>query len=1466
MIEKKKTFEYFDELLEIHTTENSIQSKYSRLRILLEKVIKDLTRKESIQFSNLFSRLSFVCEKQYLPKNIHGLRISANKVLHDNYSPTLNEYETHFKYFSEFLSKALEISVPSEMVKLYPKTEFKTQFEKSNKTRIDKLRVEVNTINSDTLSCTSADSQLDEYITVKLENLKTFTSVTDFWKGAQLFLVNIEIDESENYFPKFVILEPDYLIDISSIAECSQDYGKTELFYLKSKFEAIPNTKHIRLGNFANLVIDELFAENKEGLTTFKTTIKKDFQSYPFEYTTCVDLDSKEKFQKYLTDAELHFQNIKRVVENDFKNQEISIEDSTLEPAFLCELYGIQGRLDILELSQTNKHQKIIELKSGGVPFPDDGISIKPNHKSQLYLYYQLIALLQKIDFHKVSSQIDGYILYSKIAQTNLRYDKPTLSQVQEILNLRNKIIINEYYLTLDDVTITKEIIAKITPDNLINGLNVNPNFRQNYIEPQINEVIKPIKQLDEIEENYFYSFISFIAKEQYLAKIGDSENPNQQGNGLANLWLNSFPEKEERFEILYDLNITENLIDENDKKITFSRTNKDNEFVNFRKGDICVLYPRNSDKDTVTSNQIFKCSITEITKNNIVVSFRYKQRNTKFFTEFDSENKKGFWALERDFMDSSFRAMYKNLYSFISHQVKFKRQLILTTEKPIEGNVVDYQNSDFSEEQNRIIKKAMSAKNYFLLNGPPGTGKTSIIIKELVRQLYKNENSNILLLAYTNRAVDEICEAVNNAIINFEDINDGVVNYGRTDRNFIRIGNELSCSQKHKHNLLSNISQNVSSRKDLKNLLNKHRVYISTVASMSSKMDIFKLKKFDTIIVDEASQILEPQIIGILPNCEKFILIGDHKQLPAIVLQSTDSSETKSKVLQDIGLNNRKNSLFERLYTFCENNDLEYAYDKLSYQGRMHKEIALFPSHSFYESKLKQAFDIPNLKPEIKEELKRQDIPLNFKSTTKNTLEDLLAKKRLIFFTSQKEENDKSFGKKNDSEARLVITIVQEIQKLFISNSKKFDNSKTIGIIAPFRNQIALIKQKLEEANIPNYDKITVDTVERYQGSQRDIIIISFAINNPYQLNGIVNTNDDGTVDRKLNVALTRAKEQLILIGNDSILSNNLIYYKLIEFVKSKGGYISETIQEVIDNKLKFEYFDTDETIDGKTYTPDIDFKIEFDKLIIDVLKGDKRTIEYPSLLLGESNDFIRNNVIEYGRTNFDEISMFAPNFTTIDKVNLYCFYNMRKHYFSSYSIFESYRAEFFNQEMEQTSGRVTFIDFGCGPLTSGLAFNQLFKNIDNYKLKYIGIDISNSMLTKAKEFSKTSLFNENSDFNFVKSIKSVSNEMLDEYFRLSNTVILNFSYLFANLSIEQTYELANDINKFVASFPLNKYIIVYQNPVRKFHNFSKFKQHLNNFDNLIARKSEAVSYNNQYQSNRYDKSEEFTYEIISN
>lgn len=1470
-----KAIDYFAELFEVHTDENiPIHLKYTQLRTLLEKITKDLTSTETLQFSNLFSRLSFVCDKFKVSRNIHSFRITANKVLHENIRPSNEEYQTHFKYLSEFISATTNFAVPEEVKNLYPKKEFRRAKSETTLTRLDKLRVEIIEKQDEYLICDTEENEGEDYIRVNINESdinSVFKSVDDFWIGAQLYLVNIEIDDKEIYHPKFIILEPDYLVDISAIAECFQDFGTTELNYIKSKFEELPNTKHILIGNFANLVIDELFGAQKPIEVQFNDVFNKHFKTYPFEHTSCQDIKQTDNFKAYWKDCEKHFDTIKRVVLNEFENYSISIETASLEPAFLCDLYGIQGRLDILELNPKKK-SKIVELKSGGVPFPDDGTSIKPNHKAQLYLYYQLVGVLNKLGFAEISEKTDGYILYSKVSENNLRYDKPTLKRVQEILELRNKIILNEYCFAQNNITNTQNLINSITPEALILK-PVAPAFKA-ILEKKINDFIFPMKSANEIEKSYFFSFVSFIAKEQYLAKLGNGQY--ESSNGLANLWLNSFNEKSEKFEILFDLEILDNKVDKDEKEIIFKRTNQANQFVNFRDGDICVLYPRANEKDNVTSNQVFKCSIKSITKNRVIVSFRYKQRNTKYFQNYST------WALERDFMDTSFTAMYRNIYSFLNAS-KDKRNLILTTEPPQNGSDFGFSKEYLSDEQNRVINNALTSKNYFLLNGPPGTGKTSIIVKELVRELYKNENCNILLLAYTNRAVDELCETVNNAIINFDDKNDGNVNYGRTDRNFVRIGGELSCSKEHQHNLLNNIIESEAirlenigekfSRESINSVLAKHRVFISTVASISGKTDIFNLKKFDIVIVDEASQILEPQIVGILPKCSKFILIGDHKQLPAIVLQDPESSKTNNELLESIGLLNRKNSLFERLYTYCEKNKFDFAYDKLTYQGRMHREVALFPNHSFYQSDLKEAFDIPNLPIKIKEDLKRQIQPLSLSSPTKNELTDLLARKRLVFFQS-KADKQNHFGKSNIQEADLVVRIVQAIKKLYAFNSKPFSEKKTIGIITPFRNQIALIKQKLEEANIPNFEDITVDTVERYQGSQRDIIIFSFAINNPFQLNGIVNLNDDGTVDRKLNVALTRAKEQLILIGNDSFLSNNLVYFKLIEFVKSKGGYVWDSITDVLNDNLQFHYFDSDETIEGKTYTPDDEFATVYDELVINKLKNDPRTLQamestqndWWQVLLGESNDFIRTNVIEFGRADFDfeQPSLFNQSFSKEDKVNLYCFYNMRKHYFSGVSIFDSYK-EFFEIELKQISGRTTFFDFGCGPLTSGIAFNQTFKHNNEFSMKYVGIDISNAMLNKATEFSKSILFKKNTEFVFLNSLKRLEENTLEEWFRVSNLVVLNFSYLFANLNTEQINDLVNDVNQLIKKYPFNKYVLIYQNPVHRHHNFTRFKNHLKGIDHSVVRKSETVSYKNSNQS-WYDKSETFTYEILSN
>ena len=113
-----------------------------------------------------------------------------------------------------------------------------------------------------------------------------------------------------------------------------------------------------------------------------------------------------------------------------------------------------------------------------------------------------------------------------------------------------------------------------------------------------------------------------------------------------------------------------------------------------------------------------------------------------------------------------------------------------------------------------------------------------------------------------------------------------------------------------------------------------------------------------------------------------------------------------------------------------------------------------------------------------------------------------------------------------------------------------------------PYRNQIAMIRKELEALNLPLLREVSIDTVERYQGSQRDVIVYSFTIHSLYQLDFLIANSfieDNHIIDRKLNVALTRAKKQLVLTGNPELLNHNTVFAQLINHVRQHGLFIDD-------------------------------------------------------------------------------------------------------------------------------------------------------------------------------------------------------------------------------------------------------------------------------------------------------------------
>ena len=158
---------------------------------------------------------------------------------------------------------------------------------------------------------------------------------------------------------------------------------------------------------------------------------------------------------------------------------------------------------------------------------------------------------------------------------------------------------------------------------------------------------------------------------------------------------------------------------------------------------------------------------------------------------------------------------------------------------------------------------------------------------------------------------------------------------------------------------------------------------------------------------------------------------------------------------------------------------------------------------------------------------------------------------------------------KANLTEARIVAKLLRRIHRFYGS---RFDTDKTVGVIVPYRNQIAMIRSEIERTGVPQLKQISIDTVERYQGSQRDVIIYSFTVSRPYQLDFLTSNcfkdTDGRTIDRKLNVAITRARKQLLLTGNAPLLSRNPIFKRLITF--------AATADLFDDNFLSVDYVNT--------------------------------------------------------------------------------------------------------------------------------------------------------------------------------------------------------------------------------------------------------------------------------------------------
>lgn len=1143
---------FYAQLEEACATATDIATRYAILRSVCRRVIDQSVLDCQIAFVGFFSKLDYCIKEFNIPFRVANLLHLSRKDLfpeHNRKSAlAAKDMEKLFPHNLKAVALLVYWLCGKQEIPESLKSHFPTADREKTWGKFDEraVRVVVERWDDNYIWATEEENNSTWQICYGQDN-KILTREGKFtWSylkqilrvGAQLNLVRVRRDErGEIYMPELIIVEPDYLINVTTIAGCFETYAESPFVSLVKKLAPAPNTLSIHLGNLAGQLLDETVHGQD---IPFEETFRHYTHDHVLGLIACHGL--KEGFLRFKDDAKVQKRNIEKLIGTDLP-QAIGNYDSrevVLEPSFFSEVLGIQGRLDFLY--EKDGDCVIIEQKAGkggyaSIYDPDVPVAREP-HMVQMLLYRALF----QYEFSKYATQLKHILLlYSKYTKGLLRapQNSDLLLRAFRIRNL----------MAWAEIMYAKEgmgIIKTLTPEKL-NMKKITGNLWQNYVRPQLADLLAPVGTASALELAYYLRFMRFIANEQLLSKMG---NKLKEDSGFASIWHDTLTDKKAAGNIYDELTISGYGSEDGPvSSVVLNFGNKETaDTVNFRTGDIVVLYPyKRGDIPNACTQTVIRATIEDIREKSVVLRLRNSQTDRKIFSRYHD----CLWAIEHDMYESSANALYAAMHSFLS-TTRRRRDLILAQRLPeidtsyeIKGNYPDF---------DTLTRRAKQARELFLIIGPPGTGKTSYGLVNLLKEELLEEGTSVLLLSYTNRAVDEICSK----LVEIKEKDPAF--------DFLRIGSDLSCSKEYRSYLLGNRTKGCG-RNEAMNTIKKTRVFCGTTAALNANMSLFSLKHFSLAIVDEASQILEPHLIGLFSALRdgkeaigRFVLVGDHKQLPAVVQQMPDESAVVEPMLREIHLTDCRHSLFERLLSLFRKDgayDERYVY-MLTRQGRMHRDIADFPSQAFYGGKL-------GIVP-----LEHQTLP-NLAANTGNGIDELITCHRIAFVASENPHSGTAV-KTNDIEARIIAATVHRI---WLLARNTFDTEKTIGVIVPYRNQISTVRNAIDRYGVPALHDITIDTVERYQGSQRDYIIYGFTIQRTYQLNFLTNNvfEEDGMViDRKLNVAMTRARLCLVMVGNPVLLSENYTFSRLMNYVRQKGGYIAVPCDDYCSGRFRVE------------------------------------------------------------------------------------------------------------------------------------------------------------------------------------------------------------------------------------------------------------------------------------------------------
>lgn len=1130
-----------------------IRIRYRQLAEIFRLAVDGKLQNSKTKFSGFFAKVDFLLTENRhkmpdvsLAASVNAFRIRARRVrpfrrtisdsattTSDKNPNTISDEELQQSVvhdtaaLSRFISLLYDVPVPAVLDKRFPY--IISQYHRPLYHHGDVMRVVINSWDDAYINATdSATGDACRIYYRKEDNpyaLSDRSYLTDILlRGEQLNLIQPRIEDGIIY-PAIIIFNPDFLIDVTSLAGCfSEQETATPYAYMLKKLAPAVSGEAIMLGNFAGQLLDE---EVHHIHRTYEQSLAE------FCARNAINLAVTPLSPYFRTKAELQRQHIRQALSEALTEASaVSFQrdgsHTILEPSFFCETLGLQARMDFIQKDMT----LMVEQKSGQASSKSslESPRVRPDHYVQALLYRAIFRYNYGVpykDFH-------SYMLYSRYPNSLLDIaSAPEL--LFKALRLRNQVAWLELLLTRGGF----RILDSLTPEHIYPG--ESGTIWERFTRPRLQQILDQIHQATPLEKDYYYRFLTFLENEQMLSKVG---NRTKEESGFASVWNSTLDERLSAGNIYCDMSLRPIRPIEGHAIETVSfgfSQEQTKDMSNFRKGDIVFFYaydPAIEGEPNATRHYVFRGSIIDIREDGVEVSLRNSQTRAEVF-----EGK--VWAMEHDFMESSYRALYQGLQLFLSARKERKDLLLLQRQPAVDTTLQlkgDYATAT-GNEFNELVLRVKQACDLFLIIGPPGTGKTSFGMVSVLKEQLLDEGTSVLLLSFTNRAVDEMCSKL---------VAEGI--------DFMRIGSELGCHESYRSHLLSQRSVACRNGEEIRQLIEHCRVFCGTTTALNSQAGLLTIKAFDLAIIDEASQILEPQIVGLLSqklartgehSIRKFVLIGDEKQLPAVVQQQPAESLVQEPDLQSIHLTDCRLSLFERLIRAYRQEGVNNAYSyMLTRQGRMHRDIAIFPNQAFYDGKL---VPVP---------LPYQEEFTPSTSQSSHGINALLTTRRVAFITYPKtRKGEWQYGdsdKVNLAEAKMIAATVYRI---YLSHQGHFDKDRTVGVIVPYRNQISTIRNEIDSYHIAELHDIMIDTVERYQGSQCENIIYGFTIQKYYQMgflasNQYIDHVSGQIIDRKLNVAMTRAMKHLVMIGQAALLGENAVFSHLIDFCKRRHSF----------------------------------------------------------------------------------------------------------------------------------------------------------------------------------------------------------------------------------------------------------------------------------------------------------------------